>query len=101
MILEKKSPNELCDGYLIYNPVMGRYYLYPKGVSMDNYTIKESVGKTTYIDCNFDNLGFGYKDEDETWGYYCGLILFSIIGRYIQPDEYKTEWYHIRIEAMK
>ena len=99
MTLETKDYNVLCEGFLNYNPVMGSLLLNHFN-DFEHYTKPDSIGLTSYLFENFQITDYGYLSDDEQWG-YVGNVLFTVIGKYVNPHEYDETWLHIRIEAMK
>lgn len=97
--METKSYHQLCDGFLIFNPVASGLFL-SKFNHFDNYSRSESIGLTTYLLEHFEIEENTYLSDDAKWGYIHN-VLFSVIGMYNDPNEYDNCWYHIRIEAMK
>lgn len=98
MTLEAKDYNILCDGFLSYNPVMKSLFLNQFN-DFEHYTKSDSIGLTSYVFENFQITDYGYLADSEQWGYVYN-ILFSVIGKYINPHEHDETWLHIRIEAM-
>jgi hypothetical protein len=97
--LETKSYHDLCNGYLIFNPVASGLEL-SKFNQFGNYSKRQSVGLTTYLLEHFEIEENAFLSDDVNWGYIHN-VLFSVIGIYNNPYAYDECWYHIRIEAMK
>ena len=92
------EPNEICDGFLSYNPVMKKLY-FQEFDKFDNLKFSESIGKVTYLHNGFTELGHksSFIDNNIQWG-YIDNVLFCIVGKYISKDN--GIWYQIVIESI-